>query len=96
MMMEGAGFEMVDLGSDVEPQAFVDAVREHRPSFVGMGAPMTTTMVQMRATVEALEESRLRDSVKVMVGGAAVIVAFADEIGVDAYAPDAASTVDTA
>jgi 5-methyltetrahydrofolate--homocysteine methyltransferase len=96
MMLEGAGFEMIDLGTDVEPQAFVDAVREHQPGLVGMSALLTTTMVQMRSTVEALEESGLRDSVKIMVGGAPVTSAFAYEIGADAYAPDAASAVDVA
>jgi 5-methyltetrahydrofolate--homocysteine methyltransferase len=96
MMLEGAGFEMIDLGTDVEPQAFVDAVREHQPGLVGMSALLTTTMFQMRSTVEALEESGLRDSVKIMVGGAPVTSAFADEIGADAYAPDAASAVDVA
>jgi len=96
MMLEGAGFETIDLGTDVEPQAFVDAVREHKPKLIGMSALLTTTMVQMRATVEALEEAGLRDSVKIMIGGAPVTEAFAADIGADAYAPDAASAVDTA
>jgi len=96
MMLEGGGFETVDLGTDVGSQAFVDAVREHKPSLVGMSALLTTTMVQMKATVEALTEAGLRDSVKIMVGGAPVTEAFAKEIGADAYAPDAASAVDTA
>jgi len=96
MMLEGAAFETIDLGSDVEPQAFVDAVREHQPKLVGMSALLTTTMVQMKAAIEALEEAGLRDSVKIMVGGAPVTDAFAKEIGADAYAPDAASAVDRA
>ncbi len=96
MMLEGAGFEMIDLGTDVEPTRFVAAVREHRPQLMGMSALLTTTMVQMKATVEALEEAGLRDSVKIMVGGAPVTAAFADEIGADAYAPDAATAVDVA
>jgi 5-methyltetrahydrofolate--homocysteine methyltransferase len=96
MMLEGAGFETIDLGTDVEPQDFVDAVREHQPQLLGMSALLTTTMVQMKATLEALEEAGLRDSVKIMVGGAPVTDAFAKEIGADAYAPDAASAVDTA
>jgi 5-methyltetrahydrofolate--homocysteine methyltransferase len=96
MMLEGAGFETIDLGTDVEPQTFVDAVREHQPVLVGMSALLTTTMVQMKATVEALEEAGLRDSVKIMVGGAPVTDAFAGQIGADAYAPDAASAVDRA
>ncbi len=96
MMLEGAGFETIDLGTDVEPQAFVDAVREHQPSLLGMSALLTTTMVQMKATTEALEEAGVRDSVKIMVGGAPVTQAYAQEIGADAYAPDAASAVDIA
>jgi len=96
MMLEGAGFETVDLGTDVEPQAFVKAVREHKPTLVGMSALLTTTMVQMKATVEALQEAGVRDSVKIMVGGAPVTEAFARNIGADAYAPDAASAVDKA
>jgi 5-methyltetrahydrofolate--homocysteine methyltransferase len=96
MMLEGAGFETIDLGTDVEPQAFVDAVREHKPRFVGMSALLTTTMVQMKGTVDALEEAGLRESVKIMVGGAPVTDAFARQIGADAYAPDAASAVDVA
>jgi len=96
MMLEGAGFEMVDLGTDVTPEAFVNAVRDHKPKFVGMSALLTTTMVQMKATVEALEEAGLRSSVKIMVGGAPVTDAYAKQIGADAYAPDAASAVDIA
>jgi 5-methyltetrahydrofolate--homocysteine methyltransferase len=96
MMLEGAGFETIDLGTDVDADAFVDAVRAHQPVLVGMSALLTTTMVQMRSTVEALEEAGLRDSVKIMVGGAPVTDAFAREIGADAYSPDAASAVDVA
>ena len=96
MMLEGAGFELVDLGTDVEPSAFIDAVREHQPKLVGMSALLTTTMLQMKATIEALQEAGLRDSVKVMIGGAPLTAAFAEEIGADAYAPDAASAVDAA
>ena len=96
MMLEGAGFETVDLGTDVKPDAFVDAVREHQPKVVGMSALLTTTMVNMKTTIEALEEAGLRDSVKIMIGGAPVTAAFAEEIGADAYAPDAASAVDVA
>jgi len=96
MMVEGAGFETIDLGTDVKPAVFVDAVREHQPQIVGMSALLTTTMVNMKATIEALEEAGLRDQVKVMVGGAPVTAAFAEEVGADAYAPDAASAVDIA
>lgn len=94
MMLEGAGFEMIDLGTDVEPADFVAAVQEHQPQLVGMSALLTTTMVQMKATLEALEEAGMRGSVKVIVGGAPVTSAFAEEIGADAYAPDAATAVD--
>jgi 5-methyltetrahydrofolate--homocysteine methyltransferase len=96
MMLEGAGFETVDLGRDVQPEAFVTAVREHQPKILGLSALLTTTMPGMKGTIEALEEAGLRDSVKVMVGGAPVTAAFAEEIGADAYAPDAASAVDVA
>jgi 5-methyltetrahydrofolate--homocysteine methyltransferase len=96
MMLEGAGFETIDLGTDVAPEAFVNAVRDHRPVLVGMSALLTTTMVQMKATIEALEEAGLRGSVKIMIGGAPVTDAYAVQIGADAYAPDAASAVDVA
>jgi 5-methyltetrahydrofolate--homocysteine methyltransferase len=96
MMLEGAGFETIDLGTDVKPEAFVEAVREHQPSLVGMSALLTTTMPSMTATIEALTEAGLRDSVKIMVGGAPVTADFAEQIGADAYAPDAASAVDVA
>ena len=96
MMMEGAGFEIVDLGTDVKPQDFVEAVREHKPDLVGMSALLTTTMVNMKTTIEALQEAGLRDSVKIMVGGAPVTQEFATDIGADAFAPDAAAAVDIA
>ncbi|MDH7486473.1 MAG: corrinoid protein [Anaerolineae bacterium] len=96
MMLEGAGFETIDLGTDVKPEAFVAAVRQHRPHIVGMSALLTTTMPGMQATIEALQEAGLRDSVKIMVGGAPVTAAFAEKIGADGYAPDAASAVDVA
>jgi 5-methyltetrahydrofolate--homocysteine methyltransferase len=96
MMLEGAGFETIDLGTDVDSAAFVEAVREHKPSVVGMSALLTTTMVNMRTTIEALEEAGLRQSVKIMIGGAPVTAAYAEQIGADAYSPDAASAVDKA
>jgi len=96
MMLEGAGFQTIDLGTDVKPEEFVAAVREHQPQLLGMSALLTTTMPGMKATIEALEEAGLRDAVKVMVGGAPVTAAFAEEIRADAYAPDAASAVDVA
>lgn len=96
MMLDGAGFETVDLGTDVGPETFVAAVRQHRPKLLGMSALLTTTMGNMKATVEALAEAGLRDSVKIMIGGAPVTAAFAKQIGADAYAPDAVSAVDIA
>jgi 5-methyltetrahydrofolate--homocysteine methyltransferase len=96
MMLEGAGFDTVDLGTDVSPDGFVRAVREHQPVVLGMSALLTTTMVQMKATVEALVEAGVRDSVKIMIGGAPVTAAYAQQIGADAYAPDAASAVEVA
>ena len=91
MMMEGAGFEVIDLGTDVTPQTFVEAVREHKPNLIGMSALLTTTMPSMSATIEALTEAGLRDQVNVVVGGAPVTQAFADKIGADGFAPDASS-----
>lgn len=91
MMMEGAGFEIVDLGTDVSADAFVGAVKEHNPDMIGMSALLTTTMPSMTATVEALTEAGLRDQVKVLIGGAPVTQTFADEIGADGFAPDASS-----
>jgi 5-methyltetrahydrofolate--homocysteine methyltransferase len=96
MMVEGAGFDVVDLGTDVPPDKFVAAVKEHQPRLLGMSALLTTTMTSMKTTIEALQEAGLRSSVKVMVGGAPVTEAFAKQIGADAYAPDAASAVDVA
>jgi 5-methyltetrahydrofolate--homocysteine methyltransferase len=91
MMMEGAGFEVVDLGTDVKPEAFVEAVRQHGPGLIGMSALLTTTMPSMVATIEGLTEAGLRDQVKVLIGGAPVTLAFAEKIGADGYAPDASS-----
>jgi len=96
MMMEGAGFEIIDLGTDVKPEEFVAAVRNEGAALLGMSALLTTTMPSMQTTIEALVEAGLRDKVKVMVGGAPVTASFAEKIGADAYAPDAASAVDTA
>jgi 5-methyltetrahydrofolate--homocysteine methyltransferase len=96
MMLEGAGFETIDLGADVRPDDFVAAVQEHQPQLLGMSALLTTTMPGMKATIEALQEAGLRDAVKIMIGGAPVTAAFAEQIGADAYAPDAATAVDVA
>ena len=89
MMLEGAGFELIDLGTDVRPERFVAAVREHAPDLVAMSALLTTTMPKMKTTVEALVEAGLRDRVKVIVGGAPVTDAYAAQIGADGFAVDA-------
>lgn len=91
MMLEGAGFEVIDLGVDAAPDKFVDAVRQHQPAVVGMSALLTTTMGQMRATIQAMEAAGVRQNVVVMVGGAPVTSAFAEEIHADLYAPDASA-----
>lgn len=89
MMLEGAGFEILDLGTDVSPEQFVDAVKNDSVDVIAMSALLTTTMPNMKNTIDALEEAGLRDAVKVMIGGAPVTQAYADEIGADGYAPDA-------
>jgi len=93
MMLEGAGYEVVDLGTDVTPQRLAAAVREHMPQIVGMSALLTTTMQNMRDSIEALEDMGVRESVKVIVGGAPVTSEFAGQIGADGYAPDASRAV---
>jgi len=91
MMLEGAGFEVIDLGVDVSAQKFVDAVKEYQPDLIGCSALLTTTMPRMKDVVEALKQSGLRDNVKVMIGGAPITDKYAHDIGADLYAPDAAS-----
>jgi 5-methyltetrahydrofolate--homocysteine methyltransferase len=91
MMLEGSGFEVIDLGTDVSAQQFVDAVRSDAPDLIGMSALLTTTMPSMGATIEALKEAGLREGVKVMIGGAPITQDFADKIGADGFAPDASS-----
>ena len=93
MMLEGAGFKVVNLGRDVAPEAFVRAVQEHNANIVGISALMTTTMPAMKRTIDALVRAGLRARVKVMVGGAPVSQAFADEIGADGYARDSTLAV---
>jgi 5-methyltetrahydrofolate--homocysteine methyltransferase len=89
MMLEGAGFEIVDLGTDVSPESFVNAVKNEGVDLIAMSALLTTTMPNMQTTLDALQEAGVRDSVRVMVGGAPVTQAYADEIGADGYAADA-------
>src|SRR4029079_1110152 len=93
MMLEGAGFKVVNLGRDVAPEKFVAAVEEHGANIVGISALMTTTMPAMKRTIDALTKAGLRERVKVMIGGAPVSQAFADEIGADGYAKDSTLAV---
>jgi len=93
MMLEGAAFEIYDLGSDVTPQAFVAKVKEVDANIVAMSALLTTTMPNMKATIEALKEAGLREQVKVLVGGAPLTTKYAEDIGADGYAPDASRAV---
>lgn len=93
LMLEGAGFQVVDLGSDVAPEKFAEACKEHQPNIVAMSALLTTTMVNMKTAIAALEQAGVRGNVKVMVGGAPVTDAFMKQIGADGYAPDASRAV---
>jgi len=95
MMLEGAGFEVIDLGIDVSDEKFVDTVKEKpEVKVIAMSALLTTTMPGMRSVIEALEAAGVRDNVKAIIGGAPITQNYADEIGADGYAPDAASAVD--
>ncbi|MEJ2727085.1 MAG: corrinoid protein [Deltaproteobacteria bacterium] len=94
MMFEGAGFNVVDLGIDNEPQVFVDAIKQHKAKLVGMSALLTTTMPKMGETINAIKEAGIRDQVKILVGGAPITSSFAEEIGADGYASNAASAVE--
>ena len=94
MMFEGAGFQVIDLGIDLEPSAFVEAIKQHKAGLFGMSALLTTTMPKMAETINAIKEAGIRDQIKIMIGGAPVTAEFAKEIGADAYASNAASAVD--
>ena len=93
MMLEGAAFEIVDLGTDVAPEKFVEAVKSTGANIVAMSALLTTTMPNMKVTLEALKAAGIRDTVKVMVGGAPLTDNYAHDIGADGYAPDASRAV---
>jgi methylmalonyl-CoA mutase cobalamin-binding domain/chain len=93
IMFEGAGFHVIDLGVQVAPERFVDAVREHTPDIVGFSAFLTTTMPMFKANINALQKAGLRDQVMVMVGGAPVTQEYADVVGADGYAADASAAV---
>ncbi|KLU62718.1 methionine synthase [Peptococcaceae bacterium CEB3] len=94
MMLESAGFTVVNLGVDAGPDKFLQAIKEHKPGVIGMSALLTTTMLSMKDTIEVLKEEGLRNKVKVIVGGAPISQDFAEEIGADGFAPDAASATD--
>ncbi len=96
MMLQGNGFEVVDLGVDVAPEKFIESVKESNAGVIALSALLTTTMPGMKQTIDALEAAGIRGNVKVMIGGAPVTQKFSDEIGADGYAPDAASAVDLA
>lgn len=96
MMMEGAGFKVVNLGINVDAEKFIGAVKEHKPTLLGMSALLTTTMPYMGVVIKALKEASLRDDLIVLVGGAPLNAAFAEEIEADAYCRDAAIAVETA
>ena len=93
IMLEGAGFEVIDLGVQVPPERFVEKILEHQPDIVGFSAFLTTTMPMFKANLNALQKAGLRDEVIVMVGGAPVTQEYADAVGADGYAPDASQTV---
>ncbi|MGQ9501171.1 MAG: corrinoid protein [Anaerolineae bacterium] len=93
MMLEGAGFEVIDLGVDVSAQKFVDTAREQNADIIGLSALLTTTMPGMKTTIETLKEAGLHGKIKVMIGGAPITQDYADEIGADGYSPDASSAV---
>ena len=96
MMCEGSGFEVIDLGFNIEPERFIEAIKQHQPQIVGLSALLTTTMRAMGHTIKALEEAGLRDKVKVMVGGAPVDAEFARRIGADGYGSNAPAGSDLA
>ncbi|MEE8416271.1 MAG: corrinoid protein [Desulfobacterales bacterium] len=96
MMLQGAGFSVVDLGTNVKPQDFVEAVKSNKANILGMSALLTTTMPKMEETVRALKESGIRDQVKIMAGGAPVTQKFIDDIGADGYGANAASASEVA
>jgi 5-methyltetrahydrofolate--homocysteine methyltransferase len=93
IMFEGAGFHVIDLGVQVAPEKFADAIREHRPDIVGFSAFLTTTMPMFKANINVLQKQGLRDQVIVMVGGAPVTQEYADVVGADGYAADASTAV---
>ena len=96
MMLEGAGFEVIDLGPDVAKEKFLEVIEKEKPDILGMSALLTTTMIYMKEVIKALEEANLKSKIKVIIGGAPITQAYAEAIKADGYAPDAASAVDLA
>jgi corrinoid protein of di/trimethylamine methyltransferase len=96
MMLQGAGFKVIDLGTNITPDVFVNAAKEHQPDIIGMSALLTTTMPKMEETIKALEEAGIRDGIKIMAGGAPVTQEFIEKIGADAYGANAASAAERA
>lgn len=94
IMLQGAGIEVVDLGVNAPPQKFVEAIKTHNPALIGISAMLTTTMLTMKTTIEAINAAGLRSKVKIIIGGAPVTQKFADEVGADGYARDAVKAVD--
>ena len=96
MMLEGAGFEVIDLGVNVEPAKFVEAIRDSKPNVIAMSALLTTTMHAMQETINAIKEAGVRDQVKIMVGGAPLTADFAEKIGADGFASNASAATEKA
>ncbi|MHB8074346.1 cobalamin-binding protein [Desulfosporosinus fructosivorans] len=94
MMLESRGYTVINAGIDVSPEKFVQGIKEHQPDVLAMSALLTTTMLHMKDTIELLKEEGIKDQVKVIIGGAPISQDFADEVGADGFAPDAASAVD--
>ncbi|MCK5428568.1 MAG: cobalamin-dependent protein, partial [Anaerolineales bacterium] len=96
MMLEGGGFEITDLGTDVSPEKYIEAIQREEVDIVGMSALLTTTMPNMGTTINAISEAGLREKVKIIIGGAPVTADYADQIGADGFAPDASQAVSLA
>jgi 5-methyltetrahydrofolate--homocysteine methyltransferase len=96
MMMEGAGFEVIDLGINIDADTYIEAIEEHQADFLGMSALLTTTMPYMKVVIDQMKEKGIRDKYKVLVGGAPLNEEFGQAVGADAYCRDAATAVDAA
>jgi len=96
MMLEGTGFEVIDLGVDVSEDKIIETIKEHNPQILCLSALLTTTMNQLQVVIEALKTAGIRDNIKVMIGGAPITQAFSDQVGADAYTADAATAAEVA